>query len=407
VLDFVHIEGFKSIVDQRVDLAQINVLIGANGSGKSNLIEAIGLLGAAASGSVEPETLRYRGVRPGLPDIYKSSFRGERHRRFITLSAKSAQGDFHVSLDNPIMQRRSKWRIHSEALSIKVNGEEKTVVGRNPRGIRLFGPTGTHEDLPTEVSDEMTLSRSQLLRWSDVPGAMTLIDDLTHFAIFSPNTPVLRGLSAEDVLREPIGLSGGALPLAYRSLTRDRAARDALSDFIGLIDWAQYVTVAPSGSLPISPAISTSDYSFRFIDKFMRSDRNILSGYDASEGAMYVIFMAVLALHPRTPAVLAIDNFDQSLHPRLVRELMERFCDNILETGRLQVFLTTHNPSTLDGLNIKDDRIRLLAVDRDQRGATIVRPIDLSFLKRRSSSTKLSLSQLWVMGRLGAVPNIF
>jgi predicted ATPase len=366
VLDFAHIVGFKSIVDQRIDLGRINVLIGANGSGKSNLIEAIGLLGAAASGSVEPETLRYRGVRPGLPDIYKSSFRNERHRRFITLSAGSSNGDFHISLDNPILQRRSKWRIHSEALSIKVNGEEKTVVGRNPRGARLFGPAGTHEDLPTEISDDMTLSRSQLLRWSDVPGAMSLIDDLTHFAIFSPNTPVLRGLSPEDVLREPMGLSGGGLPLAYRSLTRDRSAREALSDFTGLIDWAQFVTVAPSGSLPISPAVSTSDYSFRFVDKYMRADRNVLSGYDASEGAMYVIFMAVLALHPRTPSVFAIDNFDQSLHPRLVRELINRFCDNVLENGRLQVFLTTHNPSALDGLNIKDDRIRLLAVDNRQ-----------------------------------------
>ena len=42
------IKGFKSLVDVSIDLGAVNVFIGANGSGKSNLLEAMGMLGACS-----------------------------------------------------------------------------------------------------------------------------------------------------------------------------------------------------------------------------------------------------------------------------------------------------------------------------------------------------------------------
>jgi len=37
-----NIRGFKSLADVDVELGQVNVFIGANGSGKTNFLEAIG-----------------------------------------------------------------------------------------------------------------------------------------------------------------------------------------------------------------------------------------------------------------------------------------------------------------------------------------------------------------------------
>ena len=71
------VKDFKSLVEVTVDLGVVNVFIGANGSGKSNLLEAVGVLGAAASGRVNDESLKYRGVRPGRPALYKSSFKNK------------------------------------------------------------------------------------------------------------------------------------------------------------------------------------------------------------------------------------------------------------------------------------------------------------------------------------------
>ncbi|MGO8675572.1 MAG: AAA family ATPase [Limisphaerales bacterium] len=58
------IESFKSIESAQVDLGNVNVFIGANGSGKSNLLEGFGVLAAAASGRVDVESLLRRGCRP-------------------------------------------------------------------------------------------------------------------------------------------------------------------------------------------------------------------------------------------------------------------------------------------------------------------------------------------------------
>jgi hypothetical protein len=68
------IESFKSLVELELELGRVNLLIGANGSGKSNLLEAIGIPGAAAFGRVDDETLLRRGVRPGVPKLYKTAF---------------------------------------------------------------------------------------------------------------------------------------------------------------------------------------------------------------------------------------------------------------------------------------------------------------------------------------------
>ena len=42
-IERVRIEAFKSIIDQTLELGRLNVLIGANGSGKSALMEALAL----------------------------------------------------------------------------------------------------------------------------------------------------------------------------------------------------------------------------------------------------------------------------------------------------------------------------------------------------------------------------
>ena len=44
----VRVNNYKSIVDVALDLGRVTVLIGANGSGKSNILEAIALASAAA-----------------------------------------------------------------------------------------------------------------------------------------------------------------------------------------------------------------------------------------------------------------------------------------------------------------------------------------------------------------------
>src|ERR1700730_17965469 len=104
----VTIESFKSLDTVDVHLGQVNVFIGANGSGKSNLLEAVGVLSAAAEGKVNDQVLLQRGVRPGVPSLYKSAFParqgpdGGRLPSHISFSARSDRVLYDVSLNNPL-----------------------------------------------------------------------------------------------------------------------------------------------------------------------------------------------------------------------------------------------------------------------------------------------------------------
>lgn len=52
-LDFISVKGFKSIAALRLDLLPINVLIGANGSGKSNFIGVFSFLHEIREGRLQ------------------------------------------------------------------------------------------------------------------------------------------------------------------------------------------------------------------------------------------------------------------------------------------------------------------------------------------------------------------
>ena len=70
----VRIENYKSIPSLTLDLRRLNVLIGANGSGKSNILEAIALASAAAQNKLDNEFLISRGIRVTETRFMRSAF---------------------------------------------------------------------------------------------------------------------------------------------------------------------------------------------------------------------------------------------------------------------------------------------------------------------------------------------
>ena len=63
MLETIRIQNFKSIVDLKLELGRVNVLIGENGSGKSNILEALAFLSAAVDDKLDHEFLFNRGIR--------------------------------------------------------------------------------------------------------------------------------------------------------------------------------------------------------------------------------------------------------------------------------------------------------------------------------------------------------
>lgn len=389
----IKIGGFKSLEVLDLELGTVNCFIGANGVGKSNILEAIGVLGAAAHGRVNDEALKHRGVRPGLPRLYKTSFRGTRVRPHIRLEAASADGStYRATLLNPLESPEPAWSFNAEWLT---------------RGAETVLSRGQRSDLPN-LHPQAGLAALKLVEMTRDDPAAQLLEALQGYAIYSPNTPMLRGLAADPQMRAPVGLAGGGLPEAVAELQRTVLnADEALADeVLGLIDWAADVAMTRHAQKLLSPSVPREQAVLKFTDRFMADGRNQLTAYDASEGALYVLFMAALCLSAGAAPLVAVDNLDQALNPRLVARLTQCLAGWLRRAGRVrQLVFTAHNPAVLDGLDLADDEVRLFTVERNNRGHTVVRRLTLT-PELAALQAQYPLSRLWVMGHLGAVPNV-
>src|SRR5581483_1529344 len=70
----VRVNNYKSISDLTLNLGRVTVLIGANGSGKSNIVEAIALASAASQWKLDNEFLSSRGIRVTDARFMRSAF---------------------------------------------------------------------------------------------------------------------------------------------------------------------------------------------------------------------------------------------------------------------------------------------------------------------------------------------
>jgi energy-coupling factor transporter ATP-binding protein EcfA2 len=75
VLEAITIQNYKSIEKLALSLGRINVFIGENGAGKSNILEAIALAGAADADKLDNEFLTSRGIRVTGPLVMRSAFK--------------------------------------------------------------------------------------------------------------------------------------------------------------------------------------------------------------------------------------------------------------------------------------------------------------------------------------------
>jgi ABC-type dipeptide/oligopeptide/nickel transport system ATPase component len=391
----VKIQGFKSIHVADLELGRVNCLIGANGSGKSNLLEAIGVLGAAANGVVDDESLLRRGVRAGLPRLYKSSFATERTPAHIAIGVTGAAAEaYRVSLLNPLESPEPAWVYKTEVLS---DGDVE-IVSDGVRNKKNLNP-------------KAGIAALQLVDLDPHNPAAQLMERLQNFAIYCPNTPTLRGILPDQQSRVPVGLSGGQLAEGFDTLRKHLEARgdegeDILDRVLELIDWVKDIEATSYGATLLSPKVPRTKLLLKFSDRFMNKSRNELTAYDASEGALYIIFAALLCLLPQAPRLLAIDNLDQALNPRLLVRLISRLCEwlNYNDPDR-QLLFTAHNPAALDGLNLSDPEVRLFVVERNSNGQTCVRRLTLT-PELTALNQQYPLSRLWLMGHLGAVPNV-
>ena len=395
MIDRISIKYFKSLEEVSIELGQLNVFIGANGSGKSNLLEAIGILSAATGNKVDDQNLLLRGIRLGVPQLYRSAFAKKgKISPHISLSAKDKTNFYEVHLSNSVNEASSAWGFKKEFWQV----EEKILCDKSAKN-------GSDE------WPQIGLAALKSAELKEKSSAQSFLEALQNYVIYTPITSVLRGIIPDTQPREPVGLSGGRLPSAVEDILKKRKQNTRIdkvcTDALEMISWAKNFDVIATTDMPLSPSASTPPRIVRFTDRFLLEKYSSISAYDASEGALYVLLLAVLASHERTPRFFALDNADHGLNPSLSRTLIEHFAAWLLDAPvPAQVLMTTHNPAVLDGLPLQDERVRLFTLDRNNEGMTKIQRVVVNEKLLAYAEQGWTLSRLWTNKLIGGMPDV-
>ncbi|QTN45561.1 AAA family ATPase [Ectopseudomonas mendocina] len=404
MLKSIEVSGFKSIKKQKIELGRINVFIGSNGVGKSNILEAVGMLSAAMSGSISYPILAAKGVRSSAPEIYRTALKGRRPKYF-DLHADFDGVRYNCSVFSQKNSSDSHWKFHSESFQRKKSssGKYETFAGRSGRGIKVGEMSFAKE---SHGNDTGLMALLSLIGGAE-DAEMKKFDSLSDYAIYSPFTNVLRGVSSDSSGVRPLGLFGGNLAGALSEALRQKDNSSHLMGVFKLFPWIKGIgygyfsdlaSNSDRGSMP-------KEQSLIFRDKYMQEGIGHLYAADVSEGALYVMFILALLLHDKSPEIFALDNVDSSLNPGLVKGVVELIA-RLSEVKGKQLLLTTHNPTALDGIDLFNDEHRLFVVDRNSdTGETEINRLQPSAGATRESWMEdtggAQLSELWLNGYLG------
>jgi predicted ATPase len=397
VIQEVTIKNFKSVQDLTLPLSRFNVFIGSNGSGKSNILEAIAFGSAAAADKLDSEFLSSRGIRSSEPRLMKSAFNSTALHQEIYLNFKTLKRDtpFHIyEEENPLL----KWKI-KDIIPFK-DEFDKFFLDSLKEKFSKDDIKNAIEALATKSEDELfdaiikKVNRSDESELNAVLGmvAISLLDmkgkkELSNFVIYSPEINSLRKLEEESQI-QPVGIRGEGLfnMLQIFNEGYGKETLDEIKDYLHIISWFKDFE-AIKDNVSGKKVLLVND---RFISDTHLNQSNV------NEGFLFLLFYVSVIISKETPNFFAIDNIEASLHPRLCEELTRRLV-GLCKKHNKQVILTTHNPAVLDGLDLDDPEQSLFVIRRNADGETIADKID-------KQPKGVKLSEAWERGYIGGQP---
>ncbi len=422
MLTEIHIKNFKSIADDSIALGRVNVFIGENGCGKSNILEALAFASTSmVSNSIDKDILAGKGVRIAKPSLMVNSFKGKKQNPEICIEIKVENEDKPFVLktypDNDDIHS-AKWI--GEKLSFEgVNEKQKKIMIRElykkanviaSSVVEIIGKSNEDDEVLDSsdiavLEEYISLVDSAAKKSAGLKRNTTSLKQISYFLIYCLNTPALRGLTQQS-LKEPVGIHGENLDVLIANFSKEE--NEILQKYNYLMDWLDDYMFDMQDSMRLKGyKQNLSKSRLYFTDKYMASKNNIFSSENANEGILHLLFYLAVMISKDTPKCFAIDNIESCLNPHLCRHLMTEMCKLAKENDK-QVLITTHNPAILDGLNLYDDEIRLFEVKRNDKGQTQTRRIKLKpQVQNEITGETFKLSELWTRGFLGAISQDF
>ncbi len=392
------IENFKSIPSLKMELGRFNVLIGANGCGKSNILEAIAMGCAAAEDKLDNASLINRGLRLTEPKLMKSGFKEADSNAQVKIQFTNDKGIFNYVLEND-NQPFTEWRNLTDKFINQLI--DKAIIDNESVAKELVVKKLNNNKLDASIIDtsefaEMYKASMEKVRLQihETLGTQTntiRISRETDFSIYSPENYFLRRFEDEDK-GKVLGLRGEGLFQMLQVISSNNLKKfDEIKQHLSVFDWFENAEI-PSD-------LMSTEKRLRITDAYLQDGLKYFDQKSANEGFLYLLFYLTLFISEYTPKFFAIDNIDNALNPKLGAELMQILA-KLAKKYNKQVIFTTHNPAILDGLDLSGGEQRLFVISRNKSGHT-------KALRVPDKERNTRLSESFIRGYIGGLPKNF
>ncbi|MFD5463200.1 AAA family ATPase [Kitasatospora sp. NPDC127059] len=392
-----NVTNFRTLTETELPLGPLNVLVGPNAAGKSNVLKAFEFLSDVARQGIGPTLETYDGypevahrggrrtkseLSIGLEGVWTEHATDARRDTYrLTLLERLARG---ASDDQHVLSRREQFVQHLGP------GEVSTIELRRDK---LLVDSPLHEEVPTGPTYVRDRRVSGLQESAGLP---TVGPSFDAVRALGQHVSSVRIFDA-DVRRarepSPIGFSGRKLANDARNIGDFLLELQKDSDaWESLLDDIRYV-VRDIEDIEIVPTPGKADRVTIMLKERGLRGRTQLA--DASFGTVRLLCLLALFHDPHPPILTCIEEIDHGLHPHALSLLSERLRE---ASERSQFLVISHSPVFADYLKPEE----LVICERDETGASRIPATSTAKIKEIiEDSEGLSPGKLWFSGALG------
>lgn len=348
------LNNYKSIKECSVPLGPLTFLVGQNGAGKSNFLDALRLVADALNTSLE-HALRERG---GINEVRRRSSGHPTHFG-IRLEWQLRDGTHGVYAFRVGAQQKGAFAVQREECRIFSDGDV--------RETSFLVESGNVSKFPIDVVPPATSDRLYLVGAAGHPAFRPIYDALSHMGSYNLNPDKIRDLQPPDP-GEVLKRDGSNLASVLESMERDRPdVHERVVNFLSrVVPGIQSVDIKHIGrkeTLDFRQLVGTNKDPWHFMAE------NMSDGTLRALGVLTALFQSSNGGAKRVPFV-GIEEPEVAVHPGAAGVLRDGLR---AASETTQVAVTSHSPDLLDDKDIVDESI-LAVVNRN--GETKIAPLD-------------------------------
>ncbi len=364
------VEGFRSLKDVSWEPDDLNVVIGPNATGKSNLLRVLELISISARGGLARYVQRSGGMEPLVWD-------GAAEKIAFAVRMSPLDRNRDPAIDS-LTYRAAMKRLGPSSFNIAnelLGNFHQVEMGNRPepfkflerqylRGVvfdeKEHGLVAPEESLP-EDETLLSLARAPFSQNRYIPPFRADLEgwSVYHDLHVNAEAPIRQPVVAKVERRvDPDGQN--LISVLHTLYTEDR-------EFKNEVGMAMKTAFGDDFDELVFPPAADQRIQLRVRWKSLKREQ---SAADLSDGTLRFLFLLAVLGSPSPAPVIAIDEPETGLHPSMLPIVAEYAVE---ASSRTQVILTTHSPQLLDAFH---DTRPSTTVTRWCAGETVLRKLE-------------------------------